>query len=1154
MADDITLTVRVRDLTRGEFNRIGGHLRRMQQNMQGVNRTTATGGRNARMFSQDLNRLSTQLLHVARSGSISRREITAMTRDMDVMGRTLRRSLFRREISFASFRSARRDLIGLQRQLRITAGEGNPIRRLGDRFIVLGHQIRRSGDGATFLRRRLTGIGGGMVSGMGRAVAATGLMLGAMLALGRAINMNKRWTAMLIATLLLLGPAAAALGGILVAVLGAAFLALGAFALRGNQQVKTAFTEMKSTVGTVVRESASVLQGPLVSAMGQVGQAALDMQPMLTQAFGALAPLVEDMVGAFTDLLGQALPGFTAALQNSEAATAAFRTAMGLVGQGLGDMFKIMTEGNEDELRRIWEVLGTELNNLLINIGQFVSVALNSETAVTLLIGVFRSFGGALNLVSGLLQAVDSVFGGLFETIITGVSGVDKLASGMDGITNGFVNTAKPLKELQNDLVKVNDEIAKAEAFEKKMSAVKGPARDHVRKDAGIGDLQSLLLVQAQLTSAIAAAEREAATAMFGSNAAIRDQINALRELNSLNQGSLDARRAMEAAIDDGMAKAKEFAGALKYEGDQLNLNSEAARGAYEGMAKIASTSRETIQALIEQQAPWSQIQAAWQRGQGSMMQLGAAMKMSAGDARMLTNSILGVPDLKVMMQANVSDLETKIAQARSSLNSLPKEKHAAVLAHIEQLERQLAAARAALNALDGHTVNTYITTNRTERVFTERMKYKADADGSIHNMQQFANGGESHHAQISRGTLRLWGEPETQGEAYIPLADTKRTRSMNILQDVAQKFGYRLEKFAGGGVSEILGSMNISSSWKQAGTKLSPFRKSLATPGGVSELIRALNDWKDKIRKATSGNVEKRLMNAMAKTGAFLIKHQIALTKVTAAIDKAKDKLNDLKDKAAQLNEQVTSGIVSSGNITGAAESGRPTVVSDIMDRLISQKGKAVEFAKMLKILQQRGLGGQAISEIAQAGIDGGGFETASALLKASPKDIQQINAAQKEIAKAAAAAGKTASDAMYAGAIKAAAAMVKALQKQASKIAASMMNAVVALEKAIRRALGKKATGGVVGAAGGGPRSRMTLVGEHGPEIVDLAAGSMVRSNPDTRRLLANSFSGGGGVIQANIILDGRVAARALIDPLRGEIRDKGGNVQNVLGQRGK
>ena len=99
--------------------------------------------------------------------------------------------------------------------------------------------------------------------------------------------------------------------------------------------------------------------------------------------------------------------------------------------------------------------------------------------------------------------------------------------------------------------------------------------------------------------------------------------------------------------------------------------------------------------------------------------------------------------------------------------------------------------------------------------------------------------------------------------------------------------------------------------------------------------------------------------------------------------------------------------------------------------------------------------------------------------------------------------------------------------------------------------------AHGGVRGmstAATGGVRSNMTMVGEQGPELVNLAPGSRVRSNSDTRRLTSQGGGGGGGVMHVNVNVDGKRLASVMVDPLRGEIRDRGGNVQSALGQRGR
>lgn len=54
------------------------------------------------------------------------------------------------------------------------------------------------------------------------------------------------------------------------------------------------------------------------------------------------------------------------------------------------------------------------------------------------------------------------------------------------------------------------------------------------------------------------------------------------------------------------------------------------------------------------------------------------------------------------------------------------------------------------------------------------------------------------HEPQIGNG-MRVWAEPETGGEAYIPLSPTKRKRSEKLLQHVAGIFG--MHAFADGGV-----------------------------------------------------------------------------------------------------------------------------------------------------------------------------------------------------------------------------------------------------------------------------------------------------------------------------------------------------------------
>lgn len=62
-------------------------------------------------------------------------------------------------------------------------------------------------------------------------------------------------------------------------------------------------------------------------------------------------------------------------------------------------------------------------------------------------------------------------------------------------------------------------------------------------------------------------------------------------------------------------------------------------------------------------------------------------------------------------------------------------------------------------------------------------------ARGSV--LQTFAGGGEHHVAQFApAGAMRLWAEPETGGESYIPLAPSKRKRSIAIWEETGRRLG----------------------------------------------------------------------------------------------------------------------------------------------------------------------------------------------------------------------------------------------------------------------------------------------------------------------------------------------------------------------------
>lgn len=159
---------------------------------------------------------------------------------------------------------------------------------------------------------------------------------------------------------------------------------------------------------------------------------------------------------------------------------------------------------------------------------------------------------------------------------------------------------------------------------------------------------------------------------------------------------------------------------------------------------------------------------------------------------------------------ANANGVYQGANQALSALRSVPRN----TMVYIQARSYGLGGIWGLRNAIASvHSKTVFV------RVHTYRTGGAAYANGGI--AEAFADGGfsgvrkgglqnqlrnpairtiEQHTAQIApAGAMRVWAEPETGGEAYIPLAKSKRTRSEKILGEVANRFGMSLEKHADG-------------------------------------------------------------------------------------------------------------------------------------------------------------------------------------------------------------------------------------------------------------------------------------------------------------------------------------------------------------------
>lgn len=362
----------------------------------------------------------------------------------------------------------------------------------------------------------------------------------------------------------------------------------------------------------------------------------------------------------------------------------------------------------------------------------------------------------------------------------------------------------------------------------------------------------------------------------------------------------------------------------------------------------------------------------------------------------------------------------------------------------------------------------------------------------------------------------------------------------------------------------EAWDDLTVSHFGRMAGWKSSEFGNALGNPDSVSSLVNALNQWRSVIMKSTHGGQERALLHALDSAGKKLLGWEKQLAKASASLEKAKDKLDSLKQAASQLAESVKNGIVNSANITKGARGDGPVTVQSIMAGLTGDRDKASAFQKALADLKKRGLSGALLQQIAEAGIEGGGLETASALLKASTKDLLVMNSLQRQIDASATAAGKTTADGVFGKQIAMQQLSVKTLERTTKQLTDSMAKLAASMEKMIEKAIGGKASGGIIGAATGGLRSGWTLVGEHEPELVRLPFGSRVYSGPDTRRMQREAWSsmlntprggaryaatpvppgpGSDRPVVLNVQIGGREFGQIWVDVGRKEVQTRGG-----------
>ncbi|MEU1372977.1 phage tail protein [Streptomyces triculaminicus] len=839
---------------------------------------------------------------------------------------------------------------------------------------------------------------------------------------------------------------------------------------------------------------------------------------------------------------------------------AAMRTAAAGASGGLGKLtaaFGALSRGAQVA------VIGTAVGILVVALTRLSEAGRRTPPDVDRLTTAMGKLGESGRVSGEAARAFGSDLGGLAESLRTlsrpsNMDSIQQFMTSLIGMDSTPVKKAKEdfsaMDQALANLVKGGNADLAMAAFDRAAAAMRDQGLSAEELKAHLSGYRSALEDQAfaeQLAAQSmglfgqqAVATSEKLNTQKGSADGLRQSIMAL---NDAHRQGLGGMIAFEAAIDTAAKAAQENAGALTMTGGQLDLNSEKARSAATALQDLASKTDEAATSARESGGSWESVNAIYDRGRSKLIANAQAMGLTRSEAQALAAQILSTPDKTARLKGNLEDLQAKLDSAKSQLKNVPDSRQAAIRAQIAQLQAAVNSARAALNSVHDKTV--FINTYHRDYVSVIRSEQFAPSVDGVPLMR--ASGGPI--TGPGTGTSDDVPIMASNGEYVVRTSAVKKygTRFLDALNNGQLRAfarGGRVTKAMQEARDQAEGDLTVSYWGKKAGRKQDEFVGALGDPNSLGDLAQSLNKWRGIIKAATEGGVEKRLLSSLDRAGMQLINQEKALTKVNSALESARDKLNGLKDKFAQAKDQVSSGIMSQASITGAGQSGKRLTLAAVMGDMTANRDKAVALAGALKTLRARGLNSGSLQEIANGGIDSG-LPTAEALMRASSGDIKRINQMRDQISSAAGSAGTTTADAMYGAGIKAAEGLVKGLEKQQAAIERVMIRIAETLEKQIKKAFGVKASGGPVGAAGGGPRSAMTWVGEQGPELVRLPYGSSVRTAGDSRRLA--SQAGQAGPVVLEIKSGGSRMDDLLVELLRGAIRVRGGDVQAVLGR---
>lgn len=281
----------------------------------------------------------------------------------------------------------------------------------------------------------------------------------------------------------------------------------------------------------------------------------------------------------------------------------------------------------------------------------------------------------------------------------------------------------------------------------------------------------------AEATDRLGDAEDEAADSVRAHTDALREQYDALLESADAAIGQSKALRRQEEAQDrtrdalKNLKKTTEDSEASERDLEKARRDVEAA------LDDEAAANIDLLGAMDRNNASTQELRSATRKARDAFIESAIQMGLNKQEAERLADSYGLIPE---KINTTVT-LDT--ANAKWQLDEF-------------------------IRTQSGRTIHIRTTTSGTsyghagtDPRFVQRWR----ADGGI-DVASFANGGFSRMPdqaliQPAKPGLVNWAEPSTQGEAFIPLAPSKRARSLQIWEETGRRLGaFAAKSFADGG------------------------------------------------------------------------------------------------------------------------------------------------------------------------------------------------------------------------------------------------------------------------------------------------------------------------------------------------------------------